>query len=180
MTDIPRLRAGQVGGQFWSVWVPTELKGADAVQATLEQIDLVIANAENAAAGRGITGALAEELFAAGCDVITLGDHVWGQKELEMTISSEKRLLRPVNYPPGTPGRDRCDWPWSSAYVSYEGYAMPCCMVSTPDRVNFGRIIDVPVENVWNGEAYAAFREQLSSDTPPEVCAACSIYRGIF
>jgi membrane dipeptidase len=41
MTDIPRLRAGHVGGQFWSVWVPTELKGAEAVKATLEQIDLV-------------------------------------------------------------------------------------------------------------------------------------------
>lgn len=41
MTDIPRLRAGHVGGQFWSVWVPTELKGNEAVQATLEQIDLV-------------------------------------------------------------------------------------------------------------------------------------------
>ncbi len=41
MTDIPRLRAGHVGGQFWSVWVPTELKGAETVQATLEQIDLV-------------------------------------------------------------------------------------------------------------------------------------------
>ncbi len=41
MTDIPRLRAGHVGGQFWSVWVPTELKGNDAVQATLEQIDIV-------------------------------------------------------------------------------------------------------------------------------------------
>ena len=41
MTDIPRLRAGHVGGQFWSVWVPTDLKGNDAVQATLEQIDLV-------------------------------------------------------------------------------------------------------------------------------------------
>ncbi len=41
MTDIPRLRAGRVGGQFWSVWVPTDLKGSDAVQATLEQIDLV-------------------------------------------------------------------------------------------------------------------------------------------
>src|SRR5580698_3842716 len=41
MTDIPRLRAGHVGGQFWSVWIPTDLKGYEAVQATLEQIDLV-------------------------------------------------------------------------------------------------------------------------------------------
>src|SRR6202789_2112259 len=41
MTDIPRLRAGHVGGQFWSVWIPTDLKGYEAVQVTLEQIDLV-------------------------------------------------------------------------------------------------------------------------------------------
>jgi len=82
-------------------------------------------------------------------------------------------------HPPGTPGPQRCNWPWSGAYISYEGYAMPCCMVSTPDRVNFGNFGD-DVESVWNGEAYQAFREQLSSDHPPDVCAACSIYRGTF
>jgi radical SAM protein with 4Fe4S-binding SPASM domain len=83
-------------------------------------------------------------------------------------------------HPPGTPGPKRCDWPWSGAYISYDGHAMPCCMVSTPDRINFGRIVDVPVEAVWNGADYQEFRRQLSSDTPPEVCSACSIYRGIF
>jgi metallophosphoesterase (TIGR00282 family) len=68
-------------------------------------VHAVVVNAENAAAGNGITLALAEELFASGADVITMGDHVWGQRELETTIGGEKRLVRPVNFPPGTPGQ---------------------------------------------------------------------------
>lgn len=78
--------------------VVRRLRGENAVQA-------VVVNGENAAAGNGITLALAEELFSAGADVVTLGDHVWGQKELESTLSGEKRLVRPVNFPPGTPGQ---------------------------------------------------------------------------
>lgn len=78
--------------------VVRKLRGEHAVQA-------VVVNGENAAAGNGITRALAEELFAAGADVITLGDHVWGQKDLEPTIAGEKRLLRPLNFPAGTPGQ---------------------------------------------------------------------------
>ncbi|MEI7903118.1 MAG: TIGR00282 family metallophosphoesterase [bacterium] len=69
-----------------------------------KSIQIVIANGENAAAGNGITLALAAELFKSGADVVTLGDHVWGQKDLESTIASEKRLLRPLNYPAGAPG----------------------------------------------------------------------------
>jgi len=68
-------------------------------------VHVVIANAENAAAGNGITLALATELFKAGADVLTLGDHAWGQKDLEGVIGSEKRLLRPANYPPNVPGQ---------------------------------------------------------------------------
>lgn len=68
-------------------------------------VQLVVANGENAAAGNGITLALAEELFKSGADVVTLGDHVWGQKDLETTIAGEKRLLRPLNYPAGAPGQ---------------------------------------------------------------------------
>ena len=67
--------------------------------------DFVIANAENAAGGRGITQPLAEALFAAGADAITLGDHVWDQKELIKTIDREPRLIRPANFAPGCPGR---------------------------------------------------------------------------
>ncbi len=79
----------------------------DVVKRLREEnaVQLVIANGENAAAGNGITLALAEELFKSGADVVTLGDHVWGQKDLESTIGGEKRLLRPLNYPAGAPGQ---------------------------------------------------------------------------
>lgn len=66
--------------------------------------DFVIVNGENAAAGRGITPRLAQELLHAGVDVITTGDHVWDQAELAPWLDSEPRVLRPVNYPQGTPG----------------------------------------------------------------------------
>ncbi len=66
--------------------------------------DFVIANGENAASGRGITPGLAQELLSAGVDVVTTGDHVWDQKELAPWLNSEPRVLRPLNYPPITPG----------------------------------------------------------------------------
>ncbi len=68
-------------------------------------VDFVVVNAENAAGGRGLTGELAEELFAAGADVITLGDHVWNQKDMETYIAREGRVLRPANLAPGCPGK---------------------------------------------------------------------------
>ena len=67
--------------------------------------DAVIANAENSAAGRGITSALAEELFAGGADVLTMGDHVWDQKEAAAYFDKETRIARALNLPPGCPGR---------------------------------------------------------------------------
>lgn len=67
--------------------------------------DVIVANAENAAAGRGITPALAEELFAAGADVLTLGDHTWDQKEIMPYLDREPRIVRPANFAPGCPGR---------------------------------------------------------------------------
>lgn len=86
---------------------------------------------------------------------------------------------RPILHPPGTPGRQRCDWPWRGAYVAYGGEAMPCCMVATPDRLTLGNMAD-GVAPVWNGEAYEAFRKALDSDDPPPVCKSCSVYRGTF
>ena len=65
----------------------------------------VIANGENSAGGSGITPATAAEIFAAGVDVITTGDHLWDQKEVEELLAGEPRFLRPLNYPPGTSGR---------------------------------------------------------------------------
>jgi 2',3'-cyclic-nucleotide 2'-phosphodiesterase len=67
-------------------------------------LSLVVANGENAAGGSGITVSTANELFAAGVDAITMGDHLWDQKEVMTLLANEPRLLRPRNYPPGTPG----------------------------------------------------------------------------
>ena len=75
-------------------------------------IDLVIANAENSAAGFGITAPIAEELFELNIDVLTTGNHVWDKKEIIEFFNSAngnanslaKRVLRPANYPLGTPG----------------------------------------------------------------------------
>jgi metallophosphoesterase (TIGR00282 family) len=68
-------------------------------------VDFVIVNGANAAAGRGITGRITIDLLRAGVAVITTGDHIWDQKEVVSYIHTEPRLLRPINYPPGTPGR---------------------------------------------------------------------------
>ena len=70
-----------------------------------EAIDLVLANGENSASGFGITPRLAEELFATGIEVLTGGNHIWDRKELLEYIPQEPRLLRPANFPEGTPGR---------------------------------------------------------------------------
>jgi 2',3'-cyclic-nucleotide 2'-phosphodiesterase len=69
------------------------------------EVDFVVVNGENAAAGRGITGRITIDLLRAGVAVITTGDHIWDQKEVIPYIQTEPRLLRPINYPPGTPGR---------------------------------------------------------------------------
>ncbi len=61
--------------------------------------DLVIANAENAAGGFGLTPRIADELFALGIDVLTSGNHIWDQKEIEPYLAQNYRLLRPANYP---------------------------------------------------------------------------------
>jgi 2',3'-cyclic-nucleotide 2'-phosphodiesterase len=68
------------------------------------RIDLVIANAENAAAGFGITREIGDQLLDVGVDVMTSGNHIWDKKEALDYIGAEPRLLRPVNYPAGVPG----------------------------------------------------------------------------
>ena len=70
----------------------------------VHQVDLVIANAENAAAGHGITREIGDELLEQGVDVMTSGNHIWDRKEAIPYIGAESRLLRPANYPTGAPG----------------------------------------------------------------------------
>lgn len=72
------------------------------------QLDWVIVNAENAAAGFGVTPSICDDFFALGVDVILTGNHAWDQKEILPYIAKEPRLLRPVNYPQGTPGAGVC------------------------------------------------------------------------
>ena len=68
-------------------------------------LDFVIANAENAAGGSGITLSVAEDLFGSGLDALTSGDHIWKKREIFEFINEEERILRPINYPAGAPGR---------------------------------------------------------------------------
>ena len=68
-------------------------------------LDFVVVNAENAAGGFGITEEIAQDLVDAGADALTLGNHSWDQREALVFIERQPRLLRPANYPAGTPGR---------------------------------------------------------------------------
>ena len=84
--------------------------GRDAVTAALPTLraalktDLVIVNAENASHGFGLGPNMAEAILRAGADVITLGNHAWDRKELIPYIAQQPRIIRPLNFPPGTPG----------------------------------------------------------------------------
>ena len=70
-----------------------------------KMVDLVVANGENAASGYGLTNKVLRELFDAGVDVVTSGNHIWDKREINDALDREERLLRPANYPPGLPGR---------------------------------------------------------------------------
>jgi hypothetical protein len=84
--------------------------GRDAIVALLPglrdrlAIDLVVVNGENASHGFGLAPDMARAFLAAGADVITLGNHAWDRKEIIPYIETERRVIRPINFPPGTPG----------------------------------------------------------------------------
>ncbi len=69
------------------------------------RIDLVIVNGENAAHGFGLTGKICRDFYDLGIDVVTTGNHAWDQREMLTYIDGDPKVLRPLNYPPGTPGR---------------------------------------------------------------------------
>ncbi len=71
-------------------------------------LEAVIVNAENSAGGFGLTARIADDLFKLGCDVITLGDHVWDKREIAEYLIQNDRVLRPSNFPPGAPGSGWC------------------------------------------------------------------------
>lgn len=85
--------------------------GRDAIAGRMAEIrarlspDFIVANGENSAHGFGITPKICEDFFAMGVDVVTLGNHTWDQREIIPYLDGEARVLRPLNYPNGTPGR---------------------------------------------------------------------------
>src|SRR6201998_3536702 len=91
------------------------------------QIDLVIANGENSAAGFGITPRIAEQLFAAGVEGLTGGKHIWEREEVFEYIPQPPRLLRPANFPEGNPG--------SGLYVGTASNGVPYAVLDLQGRV---------------------------------------------
>lgn len=89
-------------------------------------IDLVIANAENAAGGFGLTPSIAQDLFALGIDVLTTGNHVWDKKELFDYLDRQPRVLRPANYP---------EAPGSGSVVVQSRSGIPCAVINLQGRV---------------------------------------------
>lgn len=83
----------------------TAIKENLASIRTEHNIDFVVANAENATSGRGLSAAHAQDLLSFGIDAITLGDHTFDQKDITNTLTNEQRVLRPANFMKGTPGR---------------------------------------------------------------------------
>lgn len=80
---------------------------AQVLDRTLGELnpDLVVANGENAYAGRGLSPRIAEQLYDAGIEILTMGNHTWDRKEIVSLINKDERIVRPANYPEGTPGR---------------------------------------------------------------------------
>jgi metallophosphoesterase (TIGR00282 family) len=93
----------------------------------------VIANGENAAGGFGLTSQTADEMFAAGVDFITSGNHIWDKREFRNALDETDRIIRPANYPPGSPGR-------GSGIVEVEGVTVGVLNV-------MGRVFMPPVDD---------------------------------
>jgi radical SAM protein with 4Fe4S-binding SPASM domain len=73
-----------------------------------------------------------------------------------------------------------CDWPWTQAYVCYDGSVLPCCMVSTPDRVCMGSMRNASFSTIWYSPTFTDFRVRLDSDEPPAICRSCGLHEGEF
>lgn len=88
--------------------------------------------------------------------------------------------LPPLDTAPKGERARGCDWPSRGAYLTYEGDALPCCMVSTADRFNMGNMLKDGVEQVWNGQAYRELRDGLKNGDPPAICRSCAVYNRTF
>ncbi|HAA09214.1 MAG: TIGR00282 family metallophosphoesterase [Syntrophomonadaceae bacterium] len=110
-------------------------------------IEFIIANAENASGGRGLTREVMNELLGAGIDVLTMGNHVWDNKEIFSFIDEEPRLIRPANYPPPCPGQ--------GYHVYQAGFNQRIAVINVSGRV-FMPALDCPFRTT----------EQILADLP--------------
>ena len=117
--------------------------GVDFVKKNLSnikekyKIDLTIVNGENSAEGMGITLKIAETLYDSGADVITMGNHTWGKKDIFSFIDEEKRLIRPLNYAEGLPGH--------GVFITSRG-GKKIAVIDLIGRVNVGGNFDSPFD----------------------------------
>ena len=88
--------------------------------------------------------------------------------------------LPSLDTPSAGPRAQGCHWPSQGAYVTFEGDALPCCMVSTADRMNMGNLLKDGAAAVWNGAAYGELREGLRTGNPPPICRSCAVYNRTF
>lgn len=102
------------------------------------KIDLTIANCENAAGGFGITEKVAAELFRSGISIMTSGNHIWDKKEALALLLKEDRILRPLNYPPGVPGKGSIIYPVNGRKVA---------VINISGRV-FMNLMDCPFRSI--------------------------------
>lgn len=129
--------------------------------------DIVIANAENSAAGRGLTAALADELFAGGADVLTMGDHVWDQKETAAYLERESRVIRALNLPPACPGK-------GATWIATP--AGPLAVVQLIGRTFMNTVADCPFRTMdeWlrkNGAQYKMIIVDMHAEATSEKVA---------
>ena len=120
-------------------------------------LDFVIVNGENAAGGFGITEAICDEFLAAGADCVTLGNHAFDQREALVFIQRQPHLLRPINYPPGTPGR--------GSYLFSARGEQRVLVINA-----MGRVFMDPLD-----DPFAAVERELSSCPLGSGCDACVI-----
>lgn len=113
-------------------------------------LDLVVANAENAAGGSGLTPAIYQELIAAGVDGVTLGDHIYKRKEITTTLESQRNIVKPANFPPDAPGR--------GSMILQARNGVPVAVISL-----LGRVFMRPVDCPW----LAA--DRVLASLPPEI-----------
>lgn len=114
------------------------------------QIDVTIANGENAAAGKGLTREIAEELYANGIQFMTMGNHVWDQRDIMNFIDREPRLVRPANYPAGAPGQ-------GYGYIRTMGKKIGILNLS-------GRVFLPPLDDPFSGAI--RWINQIKQETP--------------